>query len=72
MNNNRDYTFDIPDGYQVVDEADNMLSMEAYEDHSVIVYALDNAGDLEFSNHFLIPKDANFQMKRLSNQEVMM
>ena len=42
-----DYTFDIPDGYQVEDKDDGSLAMQADEDHSVIVCLLDSASDVE-------------------------
>ena len=42
-----DYTFDIPDGYQLVDKTDNMVSMEADENHSVVVYMMDDVSDLD-------------------------
>ena len=33
-----DYTFDIPDGYQVTDKTDEMVTMQVDEDHPIIVY----------------------------------
>lgn len=33
-----DYTFDIPDGYQVVDKDDVSVGMELDENHTVLVY----------------------------------
>ena len=42
-----DYTFDIPDGYQVVDKDNEMVTMQADEDHSVIVYKLDSVSDVD-------------------------
>lgn len=42
-----DYTFDIPDGYQVVDKTDEMVTMQADDNHSVIVYALDKSDDVD-------------------------
>lgn len=42
-----DYTFDIPDGYQVADKDDSTLAMEADDDHSVIVCLLDSASDAD-------------------------
>ena len=37
-----DYTFDIPDGYQVADKTDEMLTMQADDNHSVLVYKYDS------------------------------
>ena len=42
-----DYTFDIPDGYKLVDKTNEMITFQADEDHSVIVYKLDNANDFD-------------------------
>ena len=42
-----DYTFDIPDGYQVVDKDNEMVAMEADENHSLIVYKLDTLSDAD-------------------------
>ena len=42
-----DYTFDIPDGYQVVDKDNEMVTMQRDEDHSVIVYKLDSVTDVD-------------------------
>ena len=42
-----DYTFDIPDGYQVADKTDEMLTMQADDNHSVMVYKLESASDFE-------------------------
>ena len=42
-----DYTFDIPDGYQVVDKDNEMVTMQTDEDHSVIVYKLDSVSDVD-------------------------
>lgn len=41
-----DYTFDIPDGYQVVDSDDVSVGMELDENHTVLVYQLDSASDI--------------------------
>ena len=47
-----DYTFDIPDGYHVLDKTDEMLSMQADDNHSVIVYKLDKISDFnELKNY---------------------
>ena len=42
-----DYTFDIPDGYQVVDKDNEVVTMEADENHSVVVYKLDALSDAD-------------------------
>ena len=42
-----DYTFDIPDGYQVVDKDNEAVTMEADENHSVVVYKLDALSDAD-------------------------
>ena len=42
-----DYTFDIPDGYHVVDKDNEMVTMQIDEDHSVIVYKLDSVSDVD-------------------------
>ncbi len=42
-----DYTFDIPDGYEVVDQNDEMFTMQADDNHSVVVYKLESASDFE-------------------------
>lgn len=42
-----DYTFDIPDGYKLVDKTNEMITFQADENHSVIVYKLDNANDFD-------------------------
>jgi hypothetical protein len=42
-----DYTFDIPDGYKLVDKNNEMITFQADENHSVIVYKLDNANDFD-------------------------
>ena len=55
-----DYTFDIPDGYQVADKADNMLTMQADDNHSVIVYALEDAGDLDIFKSLLDSQGCEF------------
>lgn len=55
-----DYTFDIPEGYQIVDEADNMMSFEADENHTVIVYALDSVGDLDIFKSLLDNQGCKF------------
>ena len=41
-----DYTFDIPDGYQIIDENDNSVTMQQDDNHSVIVYYFNNAMNL--------------------------
>ncbi len=41
-----DYTFDIPDGYQVVDKDDVSVGMELDENHTVLVYQLDSDSDI--------------------------
>ena len=41
-----DYTFDIPDGYQVIDKDNVSVGMELDEDHTVLVYELDSVGDI--------------------------
>ena len=33
-----DYTFDIPEGYQVADKDDVSVGMELEENHTVLVY----------------------------------
>ena len=38
-----DYTFDIPDGYQVTDKTDEMVTMQVDEDHPIIVYVSEDA-----------------------------
>ncbi|MBQ2961598.1 hypothetical protein [Methanobrevibacter sp.] len=55
-----DYTFDIPEGYQIADEADNMLAFEADDDHSVIVYALDSVSDLDIFKSLLDNQGCKF------------
>ena len=40
-----DYTFDIPDGYSVVNKSDEMVMMQSDEDHAVVVYKLDAVSD---------------------------
>ena len=42
-----DYTFDVPDGYKLVDKTNEMITFQADENHSVIVYKLDNANDFD-------------------------
>ncbi|WP_325192824.1 hypothetical protein [Methanobrevibacter ruminantium] len=42
-----DYTFDIPDGYQVTDKTDEMVIMQVDEDHPIIVYKLDSVADVD-------------------------
>ena len=42
-----DYTFDIPDGYQVTDKTDEMVTMQVDEDHPIIVYKLDSVADID-------------------------
>ena len=32
-----DYTFDIPDGYQIINKTDKMLSMQEDPDHAIII-----------------------------------
>ena len=32
-----DYTFDIPDGYQIINKTDKMLSMQEDKDHALIM-----------------------------------
>ena len=32
-----DYTFDLPDGYEIVNKTDNMLSMQQDTDHAVVM-----------------------------------
>ena len=39
-----DYTFDIPDGY---DKTNETLTMQAEENHTVVVYKLDEISDFE-------------------------
>ena len=41
-----DYTFDIPDGYQVGDKDDVSVGMELDENHTVLVYQLDSDSDI--------------------------
>ena len=41
------YTFDIPDGYQVTDKTDEMVTMQVDEDHPIIVYKLDSVADVD-------------------------
>ncbi len=41
-----DYTFDIPDGYQVADKDDVSVGMELDENHTVLVYQLDSDRDI--------------------------
>ena len=48
-----DYTFDIPDGYQVTDKTDEMVTMQVDEDHPIIVYSL-----LETTGCKLVSEDA--------------
>lgn len=55
-----DYTFDIPEGYQIVDESDNMLNMEADDDHAIIVYLLDTPDDLGLFNSLLESQGCKF------------
>ena len=45
-----DYTFDIPDGYQIIDENDNSVTMQQDDNHSVIVYYFNNASELDELN----------------------
>ena len=42
-----DYTFDIPDGYQVTDKDNEMVIMETDEDHPIVVYKLDSVADID-------------------------
>ena len=42
-----DYTFDIPDGYKILDKTNETLTMQAEENHTVIVYKLDEISDFE-------------------------
>ena len=42
-----DYTFDIPDGYQVTDKDNEMVIMEVDEDHPIVVYKLDSTTDID-------------------------
>ena len=32
-----DYTFDIPDGYQIINKTDNLLSMQEDTDHAIVM-----------------------------------
>ena len=32
-----DYTFDLPDGYEIVNKTDNMLSMQQDTDHAIVM-----------------------------------
>ena len=48
-----DYTFDIPDGYQVVDKDNEMVTMQTDEDHSVIVYKMEALSDVDTFKSFL-------------------
>lgn len=32
-----DYTFDIPDGYEIVNKTDNLLSMQEDTDHAIVM-----------------------------------
>ena len=48
-----DYTFDIPDGYQVVDKDDVSVGMELDENHTVLVYQLDAVSDINFFKSML-------------------
>ena len=42
-----DYTFDIPDGYQVMDKDNEMVTMQVDDDHSIVVYKLDSVADVD-------------------------
>ena len=42
-----DYTFDIPDGYQVTDKDNEMVIMQVDDDHPIIVYKLDSVADVD-------------------------
>ena len=55
-----DYTFDIPDGYQVVDDTDDMFTMEADENHTVVVYKLDTATDFDLFKSLLEDQGCEF------------
>ena len=42
-----DYTFDIPDGFKILDKTNETLTMQAEENHTVVVYKLDEISDFE-------------------------
>ena len=48
-----DYTFDIPDGYSVVNKTDEMVMMQSDEDHAVVVYKLDAVSDFDLVKSLL-------------------
>ena len=58
-----DYTFDIPDGYQVVDKDNEMVTMQADEDHSVIVYKMEALSDVDTFKSFLETTGCEFGEK---------
>ena len=53
-----DYTFDIPDGYQVTDKTDEMVTMQVDEDHPIIVYVDSFISLLETTGCKLVSEDA--------------
>lgn len=48
-----DYTFDIPDGYQVTDKDEGSVGMELDENHTVLVTQLDSDNDIRLFKSML-------------------
>lgn len=48
-----DYTFDIPDGYQVTDKDEGSVGMELDENHTVLVTQLDSDSDIRLFKSML-------------------
>ena len=42
-----DYTFDLPDGYEIVNKTDNMLSMQEDVNHAIVMSLPDDVKDPE-------------------------
>ena len=56
-----DYTFDIPDGFNVTEKTDEMVVMQTDENHSVTVYKLDGKRDFNLFKAFLQNLGCEFQ-----------
>ena len=55
-----DYTFDIPDGFNVTDEADDVVDMELDENHTIVVYLFDKTDDFGRFTSLLELQGCNF------------
>ena len=56
-----DYTFDIPDGFNVTEKSDEMVVMQTDENHSVTVSKLDGKRDFNLFKAFLQNLGCEFQ-----------